>query len=397
MRGHIRKRGRKWVVVVDVGRHENGKRKQRWYSGFDKRGDAEERLVEILGQLRTGTHVESTRMTLAEFLTKEWLPARRASLRPSTCESYERNIRVHVERRDVGNEPLQGVEPIGGVRLQHLTPAHLNQFYGELLTSGRRDGKGLSPRTVRYVHTILRRALQDAVRWGKLVRNPADAAEPPRHSATKPTPANCWTAEQLRLFLEHVREERLYPMWLLFATTGMRRGEVAGLTWDDVDLDAARIAVRRARVTVGHEVDNAAPKSDRGRRNVALDRATVAALRAWRNQRFEEELALGEAYASSALVFTWENGHALHPDWISKAFKRRVKAAKLPALSVHGMRHTSASLALQAGVHPKVVSERIGHSTVSLTLDTYSHAIPALQESAAELVAQLVVGESGVG
>jgi integrase len=397
VRGHIRKRGRKWAVVVDVGRDQSGKRKQRWYSGFDKRGEAQEKLAEIIGQLRTGTYVEPTRMTLADFLTEEWLPARKASLRPSTYESYRRNMRVHVERRDVGGKPLQGVAPIGKVRLQHLTPARLNQFYGELLTNGRRDGRGLSPRTVRYVHTILRRALQDAVKWGKLVRNAADAAEPPRPSATKPALANYWSADQLRAFLEHVRDERLYPMWLLFATTGMRRGEVAGLTWHDVDLDAARIAVRRARVTVGHAVDDAAPKSDRGRRNVALDRTTVAALRAWRSQQLEEELALGNGYNQNALVFTWEDGHALHPDWISKAFKRRVNSAHLPALSIHGLRHTSASLALQVGVHPKVVSERIGHSTVSLTLDTYSHAIPALQESAAELVAQLVVGEPAAG
>jgi integrase len=397
MRGHIRRRGRKWVVVVDIGRDENGKRKQRWYSGFDRRSEAEEKLTEVLGQLRTGTHVEPTRMTLAEFLHEEWLPARKANLRPSTYESYRRNIRVHIERRDIGAEPLEGVAPIGGVRLQHVTPARLNQFYGELLTKGRRDGRGLSPRTVRYIHTILRRALQDAVKWGKLIRNPADAADPPTYSAARPASANCWTAEQLRAFLEHVRDERLYPMWLLFATTGMRRGEVAGLTWDDVDLDAARIAVRRARVTVGHDVDDAAPKSDRGRRNVALDRATAAALRTWRSRQLEEKLALGEANTPGALVFTWEDGHALHPDWISKAFKRRAQAARLPALSVHGLRHTSASLALQAGVHPKVVSERIGHSTVSLTLDTYSHAIPALQESAAELVAQLVVGEPAPG
>jgi integrase len=382
VRGHIRKRGSKWCVVVDVGRDENGKRRQKWHSGFDRKTDAEAALTKFLGQVNDGTYVEPNKQTVGEFLLQEWLPARKASLRPSTHASYERNIKTHID------------PTIGGTQLQRLTPAALNALYGSLGVNGRRDGKPLAPRTIRYVHTILRKALHDAVRWGKLVRNPADASEPPSARATQPKAPNAWTADDLRRFLLSARNDRLYPMWLLFATTGMRRGEVAGLTWADVDLNAARIAVTRARVVVGYKVDNSAPKSDRGRRNIALDSATVAALRDWQVRQFEERFALGEAYQVSPLVFTWEDGRSLHPDWISKAFKRKTKAFGLPVLSVHGLRHTAASLALAAGVHPKVVSERLGHSTVSLTLDTYSHAIPALQESAAELMAQLVLGDA---
>ena len=384
MRGHVRKRGSKWAVVVDIGRDEEGKRRQKWHSGFRTKREADEALAKIVGQIQDGVYVAPSKLTLGQFLQNEWLPAHKASVRPSTHASYARNIRVHVIPR------------IGGLQLRQTTPARLTTFYNELLTNGRRDGQGLAPRTTRYVHTILRRALQDAVGWHYLVRNPADHAKPPSAKATQAGPPRSWSADDLRAFLGSVRNHRLYPMWLLFATTGMRRGEVAGLTWGDLDLEGGEdhgpsIAVRTARVAIGYEVDDAAPKSDRGRRNIALDSATVAALREWRGGQAAEQMLLEGDYRPSPLVFTWEDGRPLHPDWISKGFKRLVKAAGLPPLSVHGLRHTSASLALQAGVHPKVVSERLGHATVSLTIDTYSHTIPALQESAAELVAQLVV------
>lgn len=377
MRGHVRKRGSKWVVVVDIGRDENGKRKQKWHSGFERRRDAEAALAEIIGRVEKGSYVESSKITVGAYLTERWLPAIKTRVRPSTHDSYRRNVQRHLVKR------------IGNLRLQQLSGDALNAMYAECIESGRRDGKGLSPRTVRYLHAIMHRALADAMRWRLVTRNVAEQADPPRQRRNRAAIAT-WTAPQLRAFLEHVREDRLYALWHLLASTGMRRGEALGLALDSVDLDAKRLAVTRALIAIGYEIEFSEPKTERGRRNVALDSQTVAALRAHRKDQIAEQLALGPAYEDRGLVFCCEDGTPIHPDRASKLFAQHVKAAGLPRIRLHDLRHTHATLALAAGVHPKVVSERLGHSSIAITLDTYSHAIPALQEEAASAVAALI-------
>jgi integrase len=376
MRGHVRKRGRKWVVVVDVGRHENGKRKQRWYSGFERKRDAERALADLLAKQQRGEYVDPSRLTLGRFLEDDWLQSVRTSLREGTFESYRRNVRVHIVPR------------LGDVPIQQLTAARLNGFYGDLLSGTHR--RSLSPRTVRYVHTILRRALQAAVRWGLVVRNVADQADPPSPKASRPRPMKTWRATELSQFLEHVQKDRLYPLWVVLASTGMRRGEALGGYWTDVDLDAGRWQVRHTLVAVGHQLRDSTPKTDRGRRSVALDPATVRVLRGWRRRRLEERLAWGPTWTDTGRIFTREDGTDLHPERASERFDRLVATSGLPRVTVHGLRHTHATLALQAGVHPKVVQERLGHSSVAFTLDVYSHAIPAMQQDAAAAVARLV-------
>jgi integrase len=378
MRGHIRKRGSKWAVVVDVGYDESGKRLQKWHSGFARRKDAERALTEVLGRLESGTYVAPAKLTVRGFLEDEWLPAIRASLRPSTYESYKLNV-------------ARATYSIGSVRLQQLTPAMLNRLYGEL---GRERKVGdevrppLSPRSIRYVHTVLRHALADGVRWNRLARNVADAAEPPSAKAAKAAPMRIWGAEQLRTFLEHVREDRLYAAYRVAAMTGLRRGEVLGLRWRDVDLDAGRLA---AVQTLIGERQLSRPKTEHGRRNVELDPGTVTALREHRKRQLEERLAWGPAYWDEPdLVFRRENGEPLWPRTFSRAFEQHIREAGLPVIRLHDLRHTHATLALHAGVHPKVVSERLGHSTVAITLDIYSHAVPAMQADAAAKVAALV-------
>jgi integrase len=187
-----------------------------------------------------------------------------------------------------------------------------------------------------------------------------------------------------------VRGERLYALWLLFATTGLRRGEALGLCWRDLDLDASTMAVTNARVSVEHDVVDSPPKSGRGRA-VALDGATVAALRAHRKQQAAEQLAYGPAYEKSGYVFTWQDGRPLHPDYVSKSFQDAAAKLDVQRIRLHDLRHTWASLALGAGVNPKVVSERLGHATVGFTLDVYSHVMPGLREDAAATVAALIV------
>jgi integrase len=379
MRGHVRRRGKKWAVVVDVGNDEDGQRRQRWHSGYSTRRNAQEALTAILGQLQQGGYIEPSKQTLGQFM-RQWLASIRASVRPSTWAGYKMLVEAHIL-------PALGMTPV-----QRLTASQLNAFYADLLESGRRDGKGpLSARTVRYAHATLHKALADGVRMGLLTRNVAQQATPP---APRPRQEpRTWSAEELRTFLESVQHDRLYAALVLAATTGMRRGEVLAVAWHNLDLDAGRIAVTQAIVPVNGGITYSTPKTAKGRRSVALDPFTVNALRAHRRRCLEERLALGLGMlGEEALVFTDLDGSPLHPGRFSARFDRMVKAAGVPRIRLHDLRHTHATLALQAGVHPKVVSERLGHANVSITLDTYSHAIPALEEEAATKVAALVFG-----
>jgi integrase len=371
VKGHVASKNRKdrrkgpFYIVL------NG----RWYSGqqligepFMTKREAREAMADLLSKAHRGEMVEPSRQTLADYL-EAWLRKKKAGgMRPSTWDSYSRNIRHHI------------IPAVGKVPLQKLSAQHLDDLYAGLrservLPSGRR-GRPLSARTIRYVHVILHAALKDAVRKRLVVRNVADEADPPKSRDTKPKPPKAWSAEELRRFLDHVGDDPLYPAWLTLAMTGMRRGELLGLRWRDLDPKAGRVSIERAITAIGYEVVVTQPKTPRSRRSVALDPQTISALK-----------GLPRSLDPDALLFP-----GVHPDEFSKAFARHVKAAGLPKLSVHGLRHTHASLALAAGVHPKVISERLGHSTISLTLDTYSHSIPSLQEEAATTIAGVIFG-----
>jgi integrase len=374
MRGHVRRRGQRWAVVIDIGR-QDGKRRQKWHSGFATRREAEAALTELLARVQGGSYVEPSRLTLGAYLRDEWLPAVKRTVRPLTYAGYERSVRIHITPR------------IGDLPLQQVTPARLNELYAELLERGRADGKGLSPGSVRQVHLALHGALAAAVRWSLLLRNVAAFADPPRQRHTH---GRVWSADELRQFLEGIGGERLHPLFLVLATTGMRRGEALGGRWDDVDLDGARWRVRCTLLPVAGQVVEGTPKSARGLRSVALDPGTVRALRQWRKQQLEERMAWGAAWSDTGRVFTREDGSDLHPTRISETFDRLVKQSGLPRVRLHDLRHGHATLALAAGVHPKVVQERLGHSSVAFTLDRYSHVVPAMQENAAATVARLV-------
>ena len=372
MRGTIIKRGATYSVVLDLGRDDSGRRIRKWHSGYKTKKEAERAQVELLSRLDQGAYVEPSKLTVAAFLREHWLPGLRAQVRPGTWAEHHSKVEVHL------------APAIGGVLLQRLTPSHLNAIYANLLE------RGLSARTVLHVHATIRRALADATRWGMVPRNVALLASPPRPGRPE---LQVWTAAELRAFLAHVEADRMYALWLLASSTGMRRGELLGIQWPDVDLGRARISVRRSLVTVGHEVVVSEPKTAKGRRSVALDPATVTGLKAWRKQQATERLAWGPAWTDSVLVFTREDGRPLHPREITRAFSRHVLAAELPIIRLHDLRHTHATLALAAGVHPKVVQERLGHANIAITLDTYSHAVPALEEEAARTVAALVFGQ----
>jgi len=379
VRGTVIKRGKSWAVVVEVGRDPNtGKRVRKWHSGYRTKRDAERARIEILSRLDHGTYVSPDRRTVGSYLEGDWLPAVKARLKASTWDSYSRNIRLHISPE------------LGPIPLQALTATRLNEFYASLISEGRRDGNGgLAPKTVRYLHGIIRKALADAARWNLLQRNVADQADPPTIRSTAPE-MKTWTADELAQFLDFVSDDQLYAAWVVAATAGLRRGEVLGLRWIDIDLNASRLSVQQTLVSVAYETRFSVPKTARSRRSVSLDATTVAALRAHRKRQLEERMSWGQAYRDSGLVVTREDGTLVHPDRFTQMFDKHVKDAGLPRIRLHDLRHTHATLALGAGVHPKVVSERLGHATVAFTLDVYSHAVPALQEEAADRIAALI-------
>jgi integrase len=236
---------------------------------------------------------------------------------------------------------------------------------------------------------VLSKALADAERWGLVSRNVARLADVPAVARPK---LRVWSPEQTRAFLNAVASDRLFAAWLLAATTGMRRGELLGLRWADVDLNAGVLRVAQARVRAGNQVVAGEPKTARGRRTIALDPATVAALRQHRKRQTEERLLAGPRHTDSGLVFTMPDGSPIHPNRFGLWFRRRTRTAGLPAIRLHDMRHSYATAGLAAGVPPKVMSERLGHATVAFTLDTYTSALPAMDKSAADVVAALILG-----
>jgi integrase len=373
MRGHVLRRGPTWSYVVDVGRDPaTGRRRQRTKGGFRTKREAEQALATVIRTLGEGTYVARDPPTLDEWI-KRWLVTMAPKVRSSTLRDYANGL-GRVSNR------------LGQMPLPALRPLDIEEMYASLLNEGHRYGGGLAPKTVRNLHIALRRSLADAHRLGLVPRNVAALVKPPapvRHEIAT------WTADEVRRFLGAVEADRLAPAYRLLAATGMRRGEALGLHWANVDLDEARIVVNRSLTVVNDEMVWAAPKTSRSRRSLSLDADTVAVLRAHRRRQLEERLNAGELWQDDDLVFCNETGKALHPDRFTRAFTSATRRAGVKPIRLHDLRHTWATLALQAGIHPKVVSERLGHATTGITLDIYSHVQPELDAHAATTVADL--------
>lgn len=371
-RGSIHRRGDSWTVRWRTETADG--RKQHSKGGFRTKKEAQEFLTDTMAAIRGGVFSEPTKVTLGEFLTQRWLPGRKLSLRPSTWSSYEVAINRHV------------LPHLGGVQIQQLSPDRLDRFYADL------SATGLAPKTVRNIHVMLHKALHDAMRKNLVPRNAAEAADPPKLTRSSRSDMSTWTPEQLRDFFAGIAHHRLAAAYLLAATTGMRRGEVLGLRWADVDFIARHLHVRQTILSVNYELTYGRPKTLRGERKIALDAETIRALRSHRVAQLREMDVLGAGYRNQDLVFARENGDPVHPDYFSQTFDRTVRRLGLPKIRLHDLRHTHATLGLKAGVPIKVMSDRLGHATTAFTMDIYTHAIPAIEHEAAEQIADLVFG-----
>lgn len=372
-----------WEFVVDLGPgpDRNGiwrTRRQAKRRGFPTKREAQEALDEVRVDVRRGTHVSLSSETFEMWLDG-WLDGKSLTVKPATASFYRRYAKTHIVPR------------LGPVPIQQLDAVTLNRLYRDLLDNGRADGNGgLSVATVRHVHTIISAALDDAVKAQRLTANPARGATPPAvRSADRPE-MKTWDASTLGRFLDFEAATRYGPPFTFLALTGCRRGEAIGLTWADTDLDAGQVSIRRTITEIDGQIHRSnTTKTGRGR-SIRLQPDLVNSMRSWRATQAAERLLLGPDYADEDLVFCHRDGRPYIPDMFSREFDRRVKRHKLPRIRLHDLRHTYATLALQVGVPAKVVSERLGHSSVTVTLDLYSHVMPAVEGEHADAVAKLI-------
>ena len=372
MKGHIRKRGNNWAVVIELPRDSvSGKRQQQWISVKGTKRDADRKLREVLHTMDKGTYVKPTKITLGEWL-RQWL-SDYVSIHttPRTQESYRSIVECHL------------IKALGMIPLVELQPQHIQSYYAKALSEGRVDGKGgLSARSVVYHHRILSKALGYAVRMGALARNVIDMIDPPRVERVKMTTLN---TEEVTIFLDTAKETSYYVFFATLLYAGLRRGELLALKWRNLDLGRASLIVVETAYKLGNgEYVIKEPKTAHSRRTVSLSPALVALLREYRADQELLRIQLGFGLTDNDFVFIRHDGGPIYPNAVTLAFHRVIKKAGLKHLRLHDLRHTHATLMLKAGVHPKIVSERLGHANIGITLDTYSHVLPGMQEAAAE-------------
>ena len=368
-----------YQVKIEIGKKRNGKPKY-ISKTFARKKDAEVFRRKVLGERQQGLAAQPTKMTVGEYLEKWMETVARPRLRPVSYDSYEGILNLYIYP-DLADRLLKG---INGLTLQN--------HYSVLLS------KNLSPRTIRYAHSIINSAFSQAVKWRLIPRNPCAEVELPRQQRKEMTALN---PEETITFLEAARKDRLGTLFELAVTTGMRPGEYLGLKWDDVDFEAGTVTVQRTLVTrFGKEWYFSEPKTARSRRTIPLPKGTVVSLRKHKIRQFEERLVMGALWINHDLVFANTNGRPLdRNNLVKRNFLNILKAANIgewekvegrktkrfkPKIRLYDLRHTCATLLLAAGENPKVVSERLGHASIVMTLDTYSHVLPGMQEAAAE-------------
>jgi len=370
MRGHIDKRGKTWSAVIDRPRDPTtGKRRQKRITAPTKR-EVEAKTAEFIASVEKGGFTDPGSLTVSEYL-EQWLRAVESNVRPATYRRYSDLMHKRV------------VPAVGNVRLGKLTPLHVQSLYTHLLEAG------LSPTTVHLLHNIFHRSLKQAVRWGLLTRNVTESVDVPQPM----NPAGkTWNADQVAAVLHAAEKDTLAALWRLALLCGLRRGELLGLQWRDVDLDRATLAIQRTLSRGnGGTWELGLPKTAHGRRSIALPASCVESLRRHRVNQLEHRLRLGALWQEHDFVFTNQTGGPLAVNVLSQHFRKLIVAARVPVIRFHDMRHSCATLLLEGGVHPRVVQERLGHSDVSITLNRYSHVSPQMQRQAADALDAMVI------
>jgi integrase len=369
MRGHLRERAPgHWAIILDLHDPATGKRRRKWHSFAGTKREAQIECARLISEMKGGTYLEPSKTTFAQFL-EHWLDHVKSQISPRSNERYCEIVRKNI------------IPALGTVFLSKLRPAQISAAYSNALMSGRRDGKGgLAPTTVVYMHRLIKQALRQAVRWELLARNPADAVDPPKAERGALT---TYDINQTVKLLEELRGSRLRLPVLLGVMCGLRRGEIVALRWGHIDLAAGKMTVVESAEQTATGIRYKPPKSGRGRA-VALSTMVTAELRQHRLAQAEELLRLGVRQSDATHVYTRQDGEPMQPRSLSQMWS--TISTTLPRIRFHDLRHAHATHMLAAGVHPKVASERLGHSRIGITLDLYSHVLPGMQEDAAARV-----------
>ncbi|MDI3548183.1 MAG: hypothetical protein PWR10_1835 [Halanaerobiales bacterium] len=373
---HLRKRGNSWQICIEAGVDPaTGKRKRIYKTVNGTKREAEKVMHQLAHKVETGQYIKPSEITLKEYLLKWIKNYGENNLAPRTYESYKRIIKNHL------------IPFLGQLKMKEIKPMHIVDYQNYKIREGRLDGKGgLSKRTVQYHHRILSEALKHAVMPYRILEsNPCASVSAPVPDKPEINPLD---QEQLTELLKAAKNENEWTYNLIYvaAFTGMRRGEILALRWKDVDFISQKLHVRQGVVNVdGQGLIFKKPKTKSSIRPIDVDNDVIAILKKIKKHQTENRLKIGPAYDNKHnLVFTHEDGAPVLPQLATRRFNQAAKKANLEGFRFHDLRHTHATMLLKAGVHPKVVQERLGHSSITITIDTYSHVLPSMQKEALE-------------
>ncbi|MBR1328817.1 tyrosine-type recombinase/integrase [Bradyrhizobium ottawaense] len=372
MKGSIRERSPgHWAIILDQRDPATGKRKRKWHSFKGTKRQAQDECARLITEMNGGGYVEPSKVTVLQFLDR-WLKHIKPNVSPRTHERYEQIATKNIA-------PL-----LGAKILSKLQPIDISEAYGKALENGRRDGKGgLSPRTVHHMHRVLYSALGQAERWRLITRNPAALLEKRDRPKIERKPVRTIDAHATAAAFDAARERRLFIPLVLATLCGLRRGEITALRWRSVDLENGQLAVvASTEQTDAGTVREKEAKSGRAR-TIAMPAMAVEELRRWRVVQAEELLRLGVRGDDERHVVTQADGSPLQPRSLTHAVSEFLKEWRV---TLHGLRHSHASHMLASNIHPKIVQERLGHSSIAITMDIYSHLMPNMQGEAAAAV-----------
>lgn len=376
MRGCITKKGTSYYVVVDIGKDSAGKRKQKWFGGYKTKKEAEKNLVKHISDIENNTLVSSDKMTLKDYLNY-WLSSYvDNNLSETTIYGYRYLMELHV------------IPILGNIQLQKLQPIQIQNLYDEKLKNGRLDGKGgLSAKSITYIHRVLRKALSQALKLQLVSRNVADYVEIPKK---KPFNASVLNKNELSLYLDAFKDTYLYLPVVLALSVGLRRGETLGLRWKDIDFENKTIIINQTLLHAKAGIIVGTPKTERSHRSIVISESILGLFKKQQEKQAEYKSKLEDAYNDHDLVCCHEDGSPINPATLSRKFEKILRRNNLNHIRFHDLRHTNATLLLECKVPAKIVSERLGHSTIGITMDLYSHVLKEMQEEAANKLEDLI-------